>query len=286
MKYETKITDTYALEGVSLEANFIGNAVNAALKYLPSLYKSVKAGFSQLTNLTNFVGSSEDTSVAALTSKEKKIVSLLEFTPYDDLIKLRLHCPEGFSADYVSYVLDVIKALEYNQTTIKDSLNEYYTTVAAVITNKEQKLSTKDLSSQYKAMNDSRSALNESLAKYFTAKSSQAEQPYGTLFTSNKDVEMLFRKRHEMLKKLSSLDLAGIKSQASKITDALKTLVELIDSGSVEFLSPAQLKNITTGAYEAAAMAELYAVNYYRAMTVGNTILHLQDKLLTRLEVK
>lgn len=286
MRYETKITDMYALEGVSLEANFIGNAVNAALKYLPALYKTVKGGFSHLANLTNFIGTSEDTSIASLTSKEKKIVSLLETTPYDDLTKLRLHCPEGFDSNYLSYVLDVIKALDYNETTIKDFLDDYYTTVAAIITNREQKLSTKDLSSKYKAINDSRFALNNSLAKYFTAQSSQAEQPYGVLFTSNKEVELLFKKRHEMLKKLSSLDLAGTKSQASKITDSLKTLVELIDSGSVDFLSPAQLKNITTGAYEAAAMAEVYAVNYYRAMAVGNTALHLQDKLLARLQVK
>ena len=70
-----------------------------------------------------------------------------------------------------------------------------------------------------------------------------------------------------------------------KITDAIATLIKLVEEEQMDKLSAAQYKNITKGAYEMAYQVEMFSVNYYRALTYVNSVDSSKTNFKRRLDL-
>ena len=283
MIYETAITDNYALRAVALEANFVANAVQSVIDFFPSMTKSISKGFNRLNELKPFVKTGYDHNFS-LDSKEKTIQEKLKVVPYSDLIKFRVPAPEGFIGNYPAYLESLLASFDYHKQVCIPAVEDFYELVANVVTNKNARNSLKDNDRKYKELTQLRQSTNLNIAKFFIASSSQNETEYKKLFTSNDEVIKTFKLRYQLMDVLKNVDIKEMTTFVSKINDALNTLIELAQNGDIEQLSTAQLKNLTTGAYETASQVEFFAVNYYRAEVAVNTVGFAQDKLLARLK--
>lgn len=284
MIYETVVVRGHAYRAVSLESSVVANGVQAVINFFPSVFKSINAGFSTVKEIKLFKAAAGDADTLKLSKKEQSIVDALVSVPYDDLIKLRVPVPEGFVGSYVNYLIDVQQLFDYHQNVCLPALESFYIEVASVITNKGAKISQKSIIDSYKSLIKSREENNKKITDYFVIRSTQSEQDYGKIFHNNEEVGEMFKERHKLVKTLEAVNVKQVTDYVNKINDALVTLIKIAEDKSMSNLSAVQLQNITEGAYECAAQVEFFAVNYYRAQTLINTITHLQDKLLRRLD--
>lgn len=283
MIYKSAITDNYALRAVALESNFISNGVKSIVSFFPSLLKSVSKGFAKAEDVKQFVPAQADNNLERLNKTEQAIADALIWMPYDDIAMLRLPVPEGFTGNYCKYFAQLLEMFSYHEQTALPAIEEYYISIAAIITNKDAKLSLKDNTIKYKALSKSREENNKEIAKHFNA-SSVAEYAYGKLFLNNQEVTQAFKLMHQLERTLISTKVASVTDQVVKITNALQTLISMAENGTIENLSPAQLKNLSEGAYEIAAQVEFFAINYYRAQVAINSLKDATQKLTKRLD--
>lgn len=225
---------------------------------------------------------SEDTNIFKFTSSEDTILKELATTDYEDMTKLKLWVPEGFRGNMLSYFKDLNLALDYNQDVSLPALQEFYVLIADIITNKEAKKANKDLSNQTKGYSRSRVEYNKILSSYFASGSTQAEQEYRTLFKTNKELYECYLERHKLLKKLSQISIKAYTEQVEKIKDGMQVLIDLVDDGSIQELSPVQAKNVSEGAYEMAYQVEFFSVNYFRSMNLANSLQANEAKFFKR----
>lgn len=284
MIYQSAVTDSLALRTISLEANYISNAVQAIASHFPSLLAATSKGFDRLKSIVKFKAEPGDANALVLSNNEKKIQELLSVVSYSELTRLRLAVPEGFIGNYTNYFLDLQKLFDYHDNVCLPAFDEFYITVASIVTNKDAKMSLKDKSSLYKALAKNREETNASITNHFLHRSTQSEQEYQKLFTDNNDVMESFRQRHRLVARLEGVKIETMTDYVNKINDVLELMIKMAKEGSIENFSPVQMKNITLGAYEMAYQAEFFAINYYRAQNAIVAASQLQDKLLTRLK--
>ena len=285
MIYESVITNDYARQAVALEANFISNAVASVRDFFPKMLTSINRGFAKLDDVKLFVPSANDGTKISFTRNEKKILELLPSVPYDELAVLRLAVPEGFQGNYNTYFSVLAQSFAYHQSIALPAIEKYYIELASIITNRNAKLSLKDRTDQTKSLTSSREKLNDDLSSFFLTRSTQAEQPFGKLFTNEHEVKQLFRQRYELQDLLKNTKLNLVTGHVENIKSSLDVLIKMAEEGKIEELSPAQLRNLTEGAYEVASQVEFFAINYFRTITAVNTITPLQVNLLNRLSV-
>lgn len=282
MHYETVIKDTYAQESIALETEFIANAVKTVKSFFPKLAVAIEPAFTLVTKLKEYVPTSEDTNIFKFTSGEDKILKELATTDYEDMTKLKLWVPEGFRGNMLSYFKDLNLALDYNQDVSLPALQEFYVLIADIITNKEAKKANKDLSNQTKGYSKSRIEYNKILSSYFAPGSTQAEQEYRTLFKTNKELYECYLERHKLLKKLSQISIKAYTEQVEKIKSSMQILIDLADNGTITELSPVQAKNVSEGAYEMGYQVEFFSVNYFRSMSLANSLQANEPKFFKR----
>lgn len=287
MIYESVVNDTFALRGVSLEANFASNAVKAINSFFPRLFTTVNNGFSRLedTEKVTIEGAKDTRNFMKFTKLEAKIEAGLKNIPYSDLTKLRVLVPEGFEGKYVDYATDLQQVFSYNENVLVPAIEEYYILIANIITNKNAKLSLKDNSSFVKRLISARTELNDLLVKDFVKDNHRTERTYEQVFSKNEDVTAMFKLRYQLMTSLEGTKLEQITDYVNKIRDSFTILINLAKEDQIEFLSAPQLKNITEGAYEIARQVEFFAVNYYRVKVLVNTYLHAEARIAQRLEV-
>ena len=285
MLYTSKIEDMYALEAVSLEANFLSNAASAVIQFFPSMLKAISSGFSQIASLTPFKFASSDAS-SFLSPLELNIQKALQETSYLELTKFKVAVPEGLNRDYLGYAKDLTSVFDYHEKIAYPAIVDYYTQIAAIITNKDSALSVKDNTSQYTSLKKARDALNDTLSSPFQTKSNSQVLAYEKAFKDNNEVIELFKVRHQLLKALQGVDIGNVQRLSTQISDSLKVLIDSVRNGTITTLSSAQLKNLTAGAYEIAQQLEFFAVNYHRVQILAQSVALMQESLKTRLDIK
>ena len=278
MHYDTTITDTFALRAISLEAGVVGNAVSTIRNFFPRLKQAIMPAFDELDKVKPFI--SKDDNLYKLTSNEKDIEDFITRVPWEDLSVVHVPTPEGFVGNYVEYARKIFALFDYTQDVSFPAIEAYYTLLGNVLTNKEPKLSTKDITSQYKTLAKDRVNTNTGITANFIKGSTVAEGTMGKLFKSPDEVTELFRLRHKLIDSIKQAPLSKVKNRADKISECLDTIIAQVNENKIDYLSTQQLKNITEGAYEIAAQIEFFAINYYRVEILINTIKLVKERLL------
>ena len=285
MYFDFEEQNLSAVKVASLESSYIASTVSAIHNFFPAMAKMIGEKFSTVSKLTQFVFTDKPENLVKLSKEEQAIVGAIQNETFDSLSKLRVAVPEGMVGNYVSYGRDLLNGFGYHEDTALEALETFYIMVAAIITNKDAKISLKDNTRVYEALERSRKDLNKKLASYFIARSTQPEQEFKKVFSRKEEVEELFKLTHELKAKLEKTKVDEVKAVTEKITDAIATLIKLVEEEQMDKLSAAQYKNITKGAYEMAYQVEMFSVNYYRALTYVNSVDSSKTNFKRRLDL-
>ena len=278
MHYESVVTDTFPMRAVSLEANIIGNAVAAIKGYFPRLKEAIMPAFTKLDDVKPFIG--KDSNFHKLKPQEKDVEDFLASIGYENASYFTVPVPEGFVGNYVNYARELFNVLDYTLTASLPAIDAYYARLGNLITNKDPKLSNKDITKEYQLLAKDRVAANGKLTAFFLRGSNQAQNKFSKIFNNTEEVAELFRLRHKMVDSIKEYPLSKVKKTSEKITESLDVLIQLANTGKLDYITGAQLKNITEGAYEIARQIEFFAINYYRFEIMINTIALVRDRIL------
>lgn len=283
MHYKSKVIEGHAYESISLETNYIANAAKTVASFFPDMWDNVVGGFNTVASLKEYVPSFTGLTPAGLSYNENKIANTMAKTDYEDMRKFRMHVPEGFKGNLLTYFILMQQVLNYSQDIALPALQEFYVLVADVVSNKSSRKSVKDLAGMFSGYSKSREQYAKELASYFVPHSSQADRAFGEIFGGGRQLSEMYSEKYKLKRLLADIKISKYTDAVSKIRNGMQALVDIVGRGENTYLSPAQVKNITEGAYEMARQVEFFSLNYFRAYTACNIVESNEHNLLVRL---
>lgn len=260
------------MQAIALEASVLPNVVGTIKNFFPDLVHQFKA---------SFVGTSElekaDTKPVKL---EKELVDFLKKNNYIDLMNVSVTVPEGFDAEFI-YAIEVMdQATAAIQSLINRDIRDFRVYVSTFLTNKDTKISLKDLSLSFENTDRQLRDLNELYAQLYKQNSFESTKPLKTLVKRNADIETVLTKLVHTKSKLNQIDISALKSLLQDIAHMLESIVDQVQNKKIENVSPEAIINLTHGTQVTAKAAETISASYFRTMTIINAIERLPQELV------
>lgn len=266
---------TFALEHyldvIALEAGVVENMVNTLKSIMPTFMSKLLPDLKKLDSVI-------DTKMVALSKDEAKAVKKLPTIEFHYLEKIAFDGPEGFTGDYLQYANVLSKNIDYIRN-IAQQVKDYKVFLAGLLSSGDARLSTKDLSYKYKELAKLREAHGDELAAFIKPGSFAVTLPIGKVFQRSSDIERAIVEFSSINKRLKELDLKQIKADVDACVDILNTIIQRVNDGDFESMTPAAAKSLSIGAYEMARNVEYVSIAYYTAMAGMSGVNRLIDKI-------
>ena len=251
-----------AMTSIALEASVLGNMVSSVTNYFPDL----------MERLSPMVGRVATTSVdlkKGLTNLEHNVASQVETLDYTGHTRLfKIEVPQGFTGNTLEYLWLIQECFAYFKQTTEPSMDDYYILIASILTNKEAKKSLKDHATGFKALEKSRSTLNDRFNKFFKQGSNSAMSTFGTHYTKNEELRAALQQASMIEGTLKNLNLDAVKDKTQRIADTIDTLIKQSDDNKIAYMTPPVVSGLAQGAHEIAMQVEFLSVNVYRALAI------------------
>lgn len=258
---------------IALEQNFVTNAINRLLDFLPDF----KIRLSEA-----IVESHDQSKVYAELSKnikykEKQVSQVVGVIPFSEVGEMLVPVPENFKGNYIRY-LDTLLELAadvYRQDLAV--LKQYETMLSVFITNKDARLSTfvKE-KAFFKEVSNIRNKTTIALRTFFPKET-------GVSIARSKDIVERMADFPEMSKKAvdlaaihNTVDVSKINNITQSCTELLGIIIKNIENGECKDASPDAALALSEGAYTVAQYVEMISAFYYSttvAITVTDQIL-------------
>lgn len=263
------------METIALEASVLSNMVQTVKKLFPSLIEGVSGSFTSVKNLEKVE--------LTHSSLQKDVIKKLGSTSYMDLDKLKVAVPEGFDADYIT-ALDVCsQALDYMEFIKEVVIKDFRIYVSTFISNKDSKISTKDITYKNATNAEKAKQLNEIFSTLYKANSFSIESTYFKLVKRNADVETVFSLHNKIVARLKAFDLQYVKSEIEDIVSLIDVIIKQVNEDKIESISPEAVKNIAEGTYSLAKQVETVSACYFRISTITVSIDNFTQTMNKRL---
>lgn len=282
MYYTSHMDTVRTRQAIAMEAEVLSNMVKSIAKYFPSLFEGFSAISTQLSNLVGFT--TKPAEQKELDRRQQALVDAIMPLDYSFLTGTTIPVPEGFVGRPADYARDLQDVLMYYKEISLEATKDFYVTIAAVLTNKDQKISLHDETRKFKALERQREDRNKELMKHFQRSSTMAGQKYGKLFGAHVELAQYFKEVNRLRDALPGYDLDEIRELTHRVVDTLEALINQVESGGDMRITPEVAKNLSDGAYEIAKQIEFFAINYYRAQVLINVTDSVVERLERRLE--
>lgn len=260
------------IETISLEAGVLTNMVDTVKRLFPSLIDGVKLSFAKVGDL--------ESPTMVFTKDQKNLIEKMKNVSFMDLNNFTVTVPEGFSATYIDALVSCDKALDYIESVKTVLLKEFRVYLSVFISNKDTKISSKDITFKFASYKANREAINGDFAKHYKDNSFEASVKLPVVIKRNADLAEMFNLANKVNARLKTIDLQGLKSEIQDIVELIETISSLAQRDKIETISPEAIKNISEGAYECATQVETVAACYFRVMTILKSVDDFTGKLM------
>lgn len=251
------------LKRLAFEASIVSDMTNAFKNIFPNILDTLKESFTKVDTMPDVK--------LELSSHQRQVMDNLQKLNFLDISELAITVPEGFEGNLASYAEAMLVVANNLSGIMQTTLVPYTNYLAQYISNKEVKLSTKDMTSQFASMYNLRKENVDSLNAYIgETKSSRVK--IGKVLSRKPEIEQVFRTNNTINKVVNSLNLADIKKQVKRCTDLIDLIVDQVNEGKITNMSPEAAKNLAFGATEIASEVEFLSIFYFRAKALSNTV--------------
>lgn len=269
-----------AMKNISLEASVVANAAQTLKNFFPS----VLARFREVKFIAE-----QDLSLKPVEIKyskdQKKVIQALYDTPYTDLIRFPIQVPERLNVKIIESIPVYEAMVDHMHTTMTGTIKDFRIYIGSVLTNRDSKISLKDNKGLYKKIENDRLHLEARISKMYSDKNDRAIRSFDDMFSRNSEVEAFYKAAELFKKRVDSFDLNSLKDQTSLCVEILEDIIQQVDSGKIDTLSPEACVNLSAGVFEIAKEVEFFSLNYFRLMTFITASDELTNSLTKRLGV-
>lgn len=224
-----------------------------------------------------------ETEAIVLTPDQNNFIKEISKHRFLEISALAAFVPEGLNTTYYHYSSQLLLATIHASRILTGSTTAYSTFLAMLITNVEQKFSTKSFDIVYHKLAQDREELNEALGACFAKGSTRSERTLADVIDRNADWTHVFHNGENITKLINSVDRKALNKKIIECKGLLEVLMKKIERNEFEGISPQVLKNLSDGAYQVASELEFYAAVYYKILAyttaVNNTIQHCRKVL-------
>ena len=241
-----------------LQANDSTVVFNQVLPQLVHQLNAVKEGLlSPFTALT-----------ALFSSKEKKVLSHLDAINYIEISQSLVSVPEGFQGKFVDYLklLESLSTQAYQDA--NEFIKEYHLLLSSFITNKEDRISAKDLSFYYNRMEQRTLERTKEIAEYFQAPTKLNRVKFQSVVDRLADVQEIDRLAKQIKNQHTTDSLKGIELSVNKIVAMLDIIIHQMKQEDTSKISRQAARNLSEGAYHLARYIEYVSLTHFRTTSM------------------
>jgi hypothetical protein len=264
---------------ISLESNFIDNAVFRINEFLPKLGNKLKDTVDSFA--TDSFGSYDGPKITSIqTQRDFKVISKRVYSHnFLDFQDVLVQVPEGFEGNILDYLkllnrihLDIFKeALEV--------IGDYNVVLSSFITNKEDKNSLRVHSQIYERADAKREQVLKDLSGFFKDGSDLSRLPLRKVISRFADLELVAEEAVTLTKDNHIKNLEKVKSG---ITETLIYLDKITSNREITQVSGSSAKQLAESAMSVARLVEacsVYAYKVRQAIESNRTIVDTLDKV-------
>lgn len=264
----------HCVQAMALEAGAMESVLGAIKKYLPGL----STGFAD--KMKEFQASTATTNVE-LPKEIKRPVEVLRSMKYFDLEKTPVMVHEGFNG-HLLQVIPVLRAMTDHISFVNNLTNEYKGFLAAIISNKDSRISLATHQALYSKSNGQIDTLSKAINEFYIAGSTTAESTFGELFARNSDAEKFLQEMYEVRRHFDKAPIATVRQNVGLCSEYLRLFIESVENGDVDNVSNEVIQDLSLGAYQIAKEAEFIAMNIFRInafISTANDLINSLNKL-------
>jgi hypothetical protein len=264
------------LERLALEANFVDNAISSFSQIVPSLTVKLHETSDSFKSLFDKPEPTAEEQFGKLLTHLAPNIAIASFLNYGSTL---VSIPEGFKGSLSSYIDTLIKLTPSLYKETFSFIAEYNSILASFITNKEDKISTRDYKFLYAKIQSHREHYVKSIEYFFIINSDQSKAKLSTVISRFADLKPLTNSVYELDKLQRLSNLSGLVSEISKTVAMLDIIKKQINDKQLTSLNGNSATNISNGAYELAKLVEFVSIFKFKSSQVIATVHNIIVKL-------
>ena len=251
------LTAEQCCDRIALEADFLSNMRQNLKSALPT--------FVALLKQINLTTNSEELQpfvkeILSDQSRAQYKSQQLDYLLYGEQL---VSVPENFHGYFTDYGKTLISTLNTTHNRITMLLANINSYLSILITNKEHHTSTKDQSKIYIEASKERQMLMDNIGAYFPKNTGITKQPIKSVLHRFKDLEEMRDIIPQINTAVNKFNISQMQSHIQETSDMASMLLNYINQGDIEAISPAVAKSISVGLTETARYTELVSMIYF-----------------------
>ena len=201
---------------------------------------------------------------------------------YLEVGKLNVFVPQGFAGNFKEYLVVLEQALNFTNG-IQARMMQFNQLVSALITDKNTRQSTKDLSTATSSMEREREGVRMELAKFMKEGSRSDRATLQDTYRSLAEIKESAFAVANILDVANQVALTDVVKMTEDASELLKALGEQAMEGKVEGMSPEAYKSLSSATLTMARDVELHSLLMFSVYQVKKSIEHTSDVLIKAL---
>lgn len=201
---------------------------------------------------------------------------------YLEIGKLNVFVPQGFTGNFKEYLVVLEQALNFTNG-IQARMIQFNQLVSALITDKNTRQSTKDLSTATSNMEREREGVRMELAKFQKEGSRSDRALLQDTYRSLAEIKECGFAVANILDHANQVALADVVKMTEDASELLKALGEQAVEGKVDGMSPEAYKSLSSATLTMARDVELHSLLMFSVYQVKKSVEHTSDALIKAL---
>lgn len=262
------LNSTVALEAFSLRA-----VANRAADIIPNLAHA----FTEVLSSTK----SDKYDLRPLSINLTVLNKALKAANYLEVGRLNVFVPQGFAGNFKEYLGVLGMALNFTNS-IQERMTRFNQLVSALITDRNSRNSTQDLSTAGSSMEREREGIRLALEKFTKAGSRSDRATLQSVYASLGEVTECAFLAAELVSKANEVSLVEVEKMTQDASELLKALGEQAMLGKAE-LSPEAYKSLSSATLTMARDVELHALLMFSTWQVKKAVENTSEVLIQAL---
>jgi hypothetical protein len=201
---------------------------------------------------------------------------------YLEVGKLNVFVPQAFTGNFKDYLAVLNQALVFANG-IQSRMLRFNQLVSALMTDKNTRQSTKDLSTATSDMEHEREGVRQQLAAFTREGSRSDRASLQSAYRSLNEIPECVRLGADILDTANHVALADVMKMTEDASELLKVLGEQALAGKVEGMSNEAYKSLSSATLTMARDVELYSLLMFNVYQVKKSIEHTSEALIQAL---
>lgn len=258
----------------SLEAFSLRSITNRIVDVIPAMTHAFKQ--------YAYTHKSDKLDLKPLTVNRTILNKALGKANYLDIVKMSTVVPQGHQGSMVDYLAIMSRAVEFTNG-IRERMTSYNQLLSAIISNKNARQGTQDVSTATSSMEREREAMRIELRAHAKQGSRSDRRPLGETYRNLAEINTSMDMGSDIIARAASLNLESISTLINDAVELLDELERKANDGTISEMSPQIYKGLASATLTMARDAEFHSLMCYKAWEIKDCLETSADELVKAL---